>query len=87
MDHDYYIDLYYGIFDDIGYASPSYSFEAADPEVASDDTISARLAENLGTTVDDVRFDWNFQSVQLPDILVQHIKADAIKEYQALRRS
>ena len=86
MKHDYQMYLYYGTFED-GYAGPSYSFEAADQEVATDDTISARLAENLDTTVNDIHFDWNFQSVRLPDTLVQRIKADAIKEYQALCRS
>ena len=82
MNNNYCIDLYYGTFDGCGV--PSHSFEAADPEAASDDTISTRLAENLDTTVDDIHFDWNFQSVRLPDTLVQRIKADAIKEYRAL---
>lgn len=86
MNHNYCIDLYYGTFED-GYAGTNYAFEAGDPAAASDDTISARLAENLNTTTNDVNFDWNFQMVRLPDSLVQRIKADAIKEYQALCRS
>lgn len=85
MNHNYCINLCYSTFD--GCAVPSYSFEAADPEAALDDTIPTRLAKNLDTTVDDINFNWNFESVRLPDTLVQRIKTDAIKEYQALCRS
>ena len=55
MNNNYCIDLYYGTFDGCGV--PSHSFEAADPEAASDDTISTRLAENLDTLVQRIKAD------------------------------
>lgn len=82
MEHDYQINLYCGILED-DYDSPRYAFEAADPETEPDDAVFGRLAESLDTTVSDTGFDWNSQLVQLPDSLVQRIRDDAIREYQA----
>lgn len=76
----YQVELYYGY--EISDCGVYHAFEAADPEAATDgDEIAAGLAEVLDTSVDDETFDYNSMYIQLPDTLVERIKADGVKEY------
>ena len=72
--------LYYGIEE--GECGIYHSFEAVDPDAPGDDEgVAGRLAELLDCKAEDDRFAYNSMLIQLPDSLVERIKAEAIQEY------
>lgn len=72
--------LYYGIEE--GECGIYHSFEAVDPDAPGDDEgVAGHLAELLDCKAEDDRFAYNSMLIQLPDSLVERIKAEAVQEY------
>lgn len=74
------IELYYGYEETE--CGIYHSFKAIDPDVEHDDAVIAKeLAEQLDTKLDCYRFSYDSMYIDLPESLIERIKADAIREY------
>lgn len=80
----YQADLHYGYqrsHDDYG---TYHAFELTDPDEKTDEgAMGEHLACLLDTTTEDEDFNFDLMRVNLPESLVEKIKADAVREYKA----
>ena len=78
---EHQIELYYGYQTGECY-QVYHSFEATDPtETTDDDTMAGQLADLLDPTPDDEDFYFGSMHIQLPETLVDRIKAEGVQEY------
>ena len=76
---NYQIRLYYGWEE---HESGIYhSFVADDPHNDFDAAVAGRLADMLDVAVDGNSFLWTAMYVDLPQSLIERIKADGVREY------
>lgn len=73
------IELLYGYED--GECGIYHAFLAEDPDSSIDTDAPAKLAEMLDTTSDSQNFNWDSMYINLPDSVVEKIKAAGVREY------
>lgn len=77
----YQVELFYGYEDnDQGIY---HAFLAENPDEQCVDEIADKLAEMLDLDADDENFNWDSMYINLPDLVVQKIKDDAVRQYLA----
>lgn len=79
MKADYQIHLFYGYEENE--EGIYHSFYAGDPDAYHGEHIATMLADMLDISPDDDRFNWNSMYVNLPQPLIEKIKADGVREY------
>lgn len=74
------IELFYGC--ERGEEGVYHSFLTGDPDDHSDlETVEKALADMLSLDPDDQSFNWDSMYIDLPDSVVEKIKAEGVKEY------
>lgn len=63
-----------------------HAFNAADPASSVDEKEKDALYEQLGITEDSSSsYNWNCMYINLPESLIQRIKAEGVEEYKNLQ--
>lgn len=77
----YKVKVCYGYYnDDDGIC---HIFKLLDPKTPFDDDIREEMADVLCTSADDEKFNWDNTSIEIPQTVIEQIKADGVKEYLA----
>ena len=75
----YNVELCYGYFE--GECGIYHAFRLVAPEKDFPDDVEKSLAESLETKADNPNFKWDCMHLNLPDAIVERIKADGVREY------
>lgn len=75
----YNVELCYGYFE--GECGIYHAFRLVAPEKDFPDDVEKSLAESLETKADNPNFIWDCMHLNLPDAVVERIKADGVREY------
>ena len=79
----YNVELCYGYFE--GECGIYHAFRLVAPEKDFPDDVEKSLAESLETKADNPNFKWDCMHLNLPDAIVERIKADGVREYLTRR--
>lgn len=77
----YHVELCYGYFEEE--CGIYHAFELVDPEEDFSDDMEESLAERLEVEADSPNFNWESMRLNLPETVVDRIKADGVREYLA----
>ena len=75
----YNVELCYGYFE--GECGIYHAFRLVAPEKDFPDDVEKSLTESLETKADNPNFKWDCMHLNLPDAIVERIKADGVREY------
>lgn len=81
----YHVELCYGYSE--GECSIYHAFELVDPEEDFSDDVEESLAERLEVEADSPNFSWDSMRLNLPETVVERIKADGVREYLATAKN
>lgn len=81
----YNVELCYGYFE--GECGTYHAFTLVAPEEDLPDDVEESLAASLEVDADSPNFNWDSMHLNLPDAVVERIKADGVREYLDAQKS